>query len=182
MWYVSDRGHIKSHTKSNTTPWRYTEGNQACGNESFQFRNINVHYQCSGIPQRQWKTNQLWLIDNTSGTAIENIKLTIWLFQSKTYTEDANRISRSRYHKYLKNCQRDASPALCSSLVEKDLFSLCLVIEGFGIIFLVKKFTIVFLKCSQHWKIMSLLLQLPWPTLLASWPVWNDWIFEIEIE
>ena len=178
MWYVSDRGHIKSHTKSNTTPWRYTEGNQACGNESFQF----INYQCSGIPQRQWKTNQLWLLDNTSSRAIENIKLTIWLFQSKTYIEDANRISRSRYHKYLKNCQRDASPVLCSSLVEKDLFSLCLVIEGFWIIFLVKKFTIVFLKCSQHWKIMSLLLQLPWPTLLASWPVWNDWIFEIEIE
>ena len=75
---------------------------------------------------------------------MNNKKLTIWLFQSKTYTEDANRILRSHYHKYFKNCQRDASPVLCRSLVEKDLFSLCLVIEGFWIIFLVKKFTIVF--------------------------------------
>ena len=112
-------------------------------------------------------------------TTHQTQRLKIWIirnWQSKTYTEDANRIPRSHYHKYFKNCQRDASPVLCRSLVEKDLFSLCLVIEGFWIIFLVKKFTIVFLKCSQHWKIMSLLLQLPWSTLFASWPVWNNWI------
>ena len=79
-------------------------------------------------------------------TTHQTQRLKIWIirnWQSKTYTEDANRIPRSHYHKYFKNCQRDASPVLCRRLVEKDLFSLCLVIEGFWIIFLVKKFTIV---------------------------------------
>ena len=45
-----------------------------------------------------------------------------------------------------------------------------------GFLLLVKKVYISqcwFLKGFQHWKIMSLLLQLPWPTLPPSWPTWN---------